>query len=230
MVKIHRPSITPSIGERVIINCTATTVVGVTQLPHLTLTHPNGTLLSSAEGRLISAVLDPVHITNAGEYKCIGAIDLENITSVIVQAKQNFTFKCKCTQTYADCDSTPHLICLVPTPRINFTHGGSLRVGSNTELNCSVENYNIFEFEVSVHFTWSRSGIVLSNDSDRIIISSLHWSVSTFTSQLTLSPLSANDANITCSASVHLPTPNTFIEKSPNVSKHVQLNIEGTTI
>ena len=97
MVKVYRPSITPSIGKRVTINCTATTVVGLTQSPTLTLTHPNGTNLSSTEGRFISIILDSAHITDAGEYTCTGAIDLENITSVIVQVKRNLTFKCKCT-------------------------------------------------------------------------------------------------------------------------------------
>ena len=89
-------SVAATVGERVTINCTATTVAGVTQVPTLTLTHPNGTNLSITAGRLISVVLDPVHITDAGEYTCTGAIDLENITSVIVQAKQNFKVKCKC--------------------------------------------------------------------------------------------------------------------------------------
>ena len=96
-VMIDGPSIIKSFGERVTINCTARIVLGVTQLPVLSLTHPNGTNLSSTEGRLISIVLDPVHIEDAGEYTCTGVIHLENITSVVVQAKQNFTFKCKCT-------------------------------------------------------------------------------------------------------------------------------------
>ena len=95
VVIVDGPSTIPSIGERVTINCTATIVLGVTQLPILTLTHPNGTNLSSTEARLISVVLDPVHIEDAGEYTCTGAIHLENITSATVQAKQDFTFKCK---------------------------------------------------------------------------------------------------------------------------------------
>ena len=37
------------VGEMVTINCTATTIVGVTQLPNLTLTHPNGTNFSRNE-------------------------------------------------------------------------------------------------------------------------------------------------------------------------------------
>ena len=107
---------------------------------------------------------------------------------------------------------------------------GSLRVGSDTKLNCTVTNYNTLDLDISLHFTWSKSGVVLSNDSDRMTISNLHESFLTSISQLILSPLSANDDNITCSASVHLATPNSFIEMSPIVQKHVQLNIEGTTI
>ena len=107
---------------------------------------------------------------------------------------------------------------------------GSLEVGSSTVLNCTVKNYSIADFDVLVNVTWSRSGIVLFNDSDRVSISNLHESLSTSISQLALSPLSANDDNITCSASVHLATPNSFIEMSPTLSKHVQLTIEGSTM
>ena len=107
---------------------------------------------------------------------------------------------------------------------------GSLTVGSDVELNCTVENYNIFYFNASIHFNWSRSGIVLSNDSYRLVISRPHRSAYVFMSQLFLSPLSANDSNITCSASVYSATLNPFIETSPTASKHVQLNIEGTTL
>ena len=89
------------IGERATINCTATTIVGVSQLPTLTLTHPNGTNLSSTEGEIVSIRFDPVHIEDAGEYTCTGKIDLENIMSTIVQVKQNITFKCKCTHYYS---------------------------------------------------------------------------------------------------------------------------------
>ena len=103
----------------------------------------------------------------------------------------------------------------------------SLEVGSSTVLNCTV---SISDFDVLINITWSRSGIVFSNDSDRVIISDLHESLSTSISQLTLSPLSANDDNITCSANVYLATPNSFIEISPTVSKHAQLTIEGSTM
>ena len=96
-VMIGGPGSVVDIGERATINCTATTIAGVSQLPTLTLTHPNGTNLISAEGKLISIILDPVEVEDAGEYTCTGEINLENIESAIVQSKQNFSFKCKCT-------------------------------------------------------------------------------------------------------------------------------------
>ena len=96
-VMIGGPSSVVDIGQRATINCTAITIVGVSQLPTLTLTHPNGTNLISTEGKLISSTLDPVEVEDAGEYTCTGEINLENITSAIVQANQSFTFKCKCT-------------------------------------------------------------------------------------------------------------------------------------
>ena len=121
--------------------------------------------------------------------------------------------------------------CLVPTPMTDIAYDErSLEVGSSTALNCTVKNYSIADFDVLINFTWSRSGIVLSNDSDRVIISNLHEPLSTSISQLALSPLSANDDNITCSVNVYLATPNSFIEMSFSVSKQVQLNIEGTAI
>ena len=95
---IDEPGSVADIGERATINCTATTIVGVSQLPTLTLTHPNGTNLSSTEGKIISIRFDPVHIEDAGEYTCTGEIHLENIIApAIVQIKQIFIFKCKCT-------------------------------------------------------------------------------------------------------------------------------------
>ena len=94
-VMIGGPSSVADIGEIATINCTATTIVGVSQLPTLTLTHPNGTNLSSTEGIMVSIMLDPVHVKDAGEYTCTGEIHLENITSATIHVKQNFTFKCK---------------------------------------------------------------------------------------------------------------------------------------
>ena len=118
----------------------------------------------------------------------------------------------------------------MPTPEINVTYNGSLEVGSSTVLVCKIKNYNITDFGVSVNVTWSRSGTVLSNDMNRVVIFNHYESLLTFISQLTLSPLSANDDNITCSAYVYTAMPKSFIEMSPTVSKHVQLNIEGSTI
>ena len=121
----------------------------------------------------------------------------------------------------------------MPAPIINVAYDeSSLEVGSSTVLNCTVTNYGITDFDASLNITWSISGIVLSNDSDRVVISSLHQSLSTSTSQLTLSPLSASDDNITCSAKVHLATSNPYIdsEVTPTVSKQVQLTIEGTNV
>ena len=121
-------------------------------------------------------------------------------------------------------------ISLVPTPRIDITYNGSLSVGTNTILNCTVDNYSIADNDASMNFKWSRSGTVLSNDTDRVVISNLHEPPLTFISQLILSPLSASDANITCSATAYFATPVPFVGKSLTESKDVQLNIKGTTI
>ena len=121
-------------------------------------------------------------------------------------------------------------MCHSATPIVNVAYNeSSLKVGSSTILTCTITNYGITDFNASLNITWSRSGIVLSNDSDRVVISSLHQSLSASISQLTLS--SSND-NITCSVNVHLATlnPYSFIEVTPTVSKQVQLTIEGTNV
>ena len=118
----------------------------------------------------------------------------------------------------------------MPTPDIKVRYNGSLEVGSSIVLVCKIKNYNITDFGVLVNVTWSKSGTVLSNDTNRVVISNHYESLLTFISQLTLSPLSANDDNITCSANVYIALPNSFIEMSATVSRHVQLNIEGSTM
>ena len=114
----------------------------------------------------------------------------------------------------------------MPTPITDVAYDESpLEVGSSTVLNCTATNYIIADFDVSVYITWSISGTILSNDSDRVIMFNIKDS-STSISQLTLSPLSANDDNITCSVNVCLAIPNSFIEMTPTASKQVQLTIE----
>ena len=120
---------------------------------------------------------------------------------------------------------------IVPTPKIGVAHNeGSLSVGSSTALNCTVKNYSIANYDVSFNVTWSRSGTILSNNSDRLVILNFNESLSTFTSQLILSPLSANDENITCTVIISPTIPNSFIEMSPTTLKQIQLNIEGKII
>ena len=232
VLMLNGPGSVAVIGERVIINCTATTELGVTELPTLTVAHPNGTTLSSTEGVFISTTLDPVHVTDAGEYTCTGTIDLENITSVTLQVKQNFTFKRKCTQSMSFLKiSNCILYCLVPTPTIDIAYDERpLEVGSSTVLDCTVTNYSITDFDVFINVTWSRSGMALSNDSGRVVIFRLPEMTSRSISRLTVSPLSASDDDITCSANAYLAIPNPYIETSSTVSKHTQLNIEGTII
>ena len=124
-----------------------------------------------------------------------------------------------------------NLCCLVPTPTIGIVYDERpLEVGSSTVLNCTVTNYSITDFDVFINVTWSRSGMALSNDSDRVVISSLPEMTSRSVSQLTLSPLSASDDSITCSVTLHPATTNSFIEMSSMVLKHVTPIIKGTTL
>ena len=117
----------------------------------------------------------------------------------------------------------------MPTPQVAIIHSDSLVAGSNTTLVCTaVNDYAVTGHNISVNITWSRSKTVLSNDHDRVAISELSISQPTFISKLNLSPLSAEDANVTCSATANLVTPNSFIIESPLGSTSVHLSIEGT--
>ena len=89
----------------------------------------------------------------------------------------------------------------VPTPQVVITYNESLTVGSNTTLVCTVDGYNDIGHNLSVNITWSRSETVLFDHHERVIISEVFESQSNFISKLTPSPLSAEDANITCDVS-----------------------------
>lgn len=102
-----------------------------------------------------------------------------------------------------------------------------LIAGSNAILTCVVDDYNIGDFEIAMSFLWSRSERALSDNNDRVEITNLNPSQPPFMSQLSLSPLSSKDANISCSATSHLVTPVLFIEMSSTNSSNVYLTIEG---
>ena len=102
MLEIHGPNNIPFIGEVVTLNCTASVLLGVMEsvTPVITLKHPNETKFSSNVRMLgISVVLDPVHIADAGEYVCMGVIELHDLGNVTVTAteiiKSRLTLKCK---------------------------------------------------------------------------------------------------------------------------------------
>ena len=101
--------------------------------------------------------------------------------------------------------------------------------GTNFTLTCTVENYevNTGNLTVSMNITWFRTGIVLSSDQQRVMIFEPSASHHIFTSQLTLSPLSSDDANITCSATAYLSTHSPFIAESDTGTRSVILKIEG---
>lgn len=86
-----------SIGENILISCTANTLYDVMETPTLTLKHPSGTNLSSVVGEEFSVELYSVNATDVGEYTCYAEINFSGINNLrsFTQAKQNITFKCK---------------------------------------------------------------------------------------------------------------------------------------
>ena len=87
-------------------------------------------------------------------------------------------------------------------------------------------DYTISDIDIGINITWLRMETALSNDYERVMISELYGSQSTFISQLILSPLSAKDTNITCSAMAYLVSPRPFINIS-STELQVRLTIEG---
>lgn len=69
--------------------------------------------------------------------------------------------------------------------------------------------------------------MVLSNDSERVEISETFRLQSSSVSQLTLSPLSAEDENITCSATAYLPSSSPYSIENSTGSDNVELSIIG---
>ena len=117
---------------------------------------------------------------------------------------------------------------LVKTLKVSITYRDSLIAGSSTTLTCTVEDYSVSGLDIGINITWLSSQAALSNDDERVMISESSESLSTFTSHLTFSPLSAKDTNITCSATAYLVSPRPFIDKSSVKTKDiVLLTIEG---
>lgn len=114
----------------------------------------------------------------------------------------------------------------MPTPQVAVTYDDTHVAGSTITLTCTVNDYVFVGHNVSVNITWSRNNILLG-DNNRFMISEQSGSPSEFISNLTLSPLSAEDTNISCSVIVYLAMTNSFIVESPAGTKFVFLSVKG---
>ena len=79
------------------VNCSAQVTPGVTDLPLLTLTHPNGTIISGAPEKVSSVTFNSVQARDAGQYICSAEVVLSDLDDhlLVVQSKENISLKCK---------------------------------------------------------------------------------------------------------------------------------------
>lgn len=116
----------------------------------------------------------------------------------------------------------------MPTPQVGITHSDILTVGTNTTLTCTVTT-KVSGLDTTVNVEWYKSELLLHNHDNRVTISEVSKVADSFISKLILSPLSAQDANINCSATGTLVASSPFISESLPGSTSLHLPIEGRT-
>lgn len=230
MIEFAVPNFIPSIGEMITVNCSVEVTPGVTDLPLLTLTHPNGTNISSVYKKKMYFTIDPVQARDAGQYICSAELVLSDLGGnlIVVQSKKNISLKCKFIKIHVMKQLNLFFLIPVPTPKVSITNSDLLIAGYNNTLICTVDNYAVSDLIITVNITWSKSGSVLSNDHQRVDITGTSGSETVFISQLRFSPLSSFDDNITCSATAFLVESRPFIDATSTETRYnVYLNIEG---
>ena len=101
MVQLQILKSAQTIGETFVINCLAILPPDANILPALTITHPNGSNITTANRTsILSLVTDPVKATDAGEYICNGMVvfpDIYNLPGIAAMDRQIVTLKRKLT-------------------------------------------------------------------------------------------------------------------------------------
>ena len=93
---------------------------------------------------------------------------------------------------------------LVPTPRVAVLLPDYIFfAGTTTSVTCRISLSESVDNTVSLRAIWLNGNISMSNDTDRVSVSPLSGANPSFTSTLTISPLSDVDDNaqLTCQAS-----------------------------
>ena len=123
------------------------------------------------------------------------------------------------------------LYILVPPPNVSISIPDTkLFAGSTVNLTCHVMLIREIDIDVILNVTWFKEGTVIANKDDTEMIPSALLPSNSFTRILTVSPLSAIENNITCSAKVSPSDETSFIEESPIQSSSELLTIKSKSL
>ena len=123
----------------------------------------------------------------------------------------------------------------VSTPNISFSvPSGPLYAGTSLTLTCVISLNPATDNNVrieGINVTWfredSQPSNLLSNNTARVLISATFGSHPTFSSTLTLSPLSIRDTRFICSARARPPSDSHFITQSETGRQTVNVTVQS---
>ena len=186
------------------------------------VTNGNGITVTGTTGDMTvtsTLTFDPLRTSHEGSFVCSGTLtspalntalmfsameELEIRSKAIYLYRVHNIFKCYGIHTFSHAVSTPDVAMTIPT--------GSLFAGriAPLTLTCTISINSATDTDIEISdmdITWLRGSTRLSNDDSRVTISSVTGSRPSFTSTLTLDPLStADNTTFTCRARARPPT------------------------
>ena len=219
------PQNNPTVGQVYNLTCLYNVSEGFTHTPTVLWRHPNGTNFNTS-----SIVFDMLRASDNGMYTCVVMLTSPalNQTEMAIDT-YNLTIQRKHTPV-KHCISLFYFLISIPVPSPDISlsiPNTTLSAGSTVNIICSVTFTNELDINVTLSITWFK-GITAVNMSNTTLISPLS---NLFTSVLTISPLSATENNITCSAKI-LAADGTslFLIASPTQSVSNNLMVESKSI
>ena len=113
------------------------------------------------------------------------------------------------------------------TPSVTVTLSSSTSyAGTNLSVVCGISINTAVDSDIFVNVTWFNGSILTSNETERVLVSSLAGTKPSFTSTLMIDPLIDvdNASNFTCRASVH--SDSEFIEQSDIVEGSIHIPVQ----
>ena len=221
-VTISHPQSSPIVGEPYDLSCLYNISEGfVAHTTTVLWIHPNRSNFTTS-----SIVFDALRATDSGEYTCTVTLPSPVLEmSEEVMQTYNLTIQCKLFNNYYA--KIIKFKPAVPPPDVSISvPNTTLYAGSTVNITCNVILESKIDVNVMLNVTWLQGSA--NTTTNTTLISPPY--TSSFTSILTLSPLSAGDNSITCLASI-LPVEETsqFLKKSPiqSASKILQIMSES---